>query len=87
MSDPVFSETNFRLALRRRAGAVAAHKAETRKRERAEEQLLIFQEALTNVWRWTHDGFPELELLLPILRSADSDAALIRALDEVEVTG
>lgn len=80
-----FTEINFRLALRRRAAAIAAHKAEVRKRERAEEQLLIFQEALANVWRWSNDEPLAVELLLPILREADSDVALIRALDAIEL--
>lgn len=84
MTDPVFNEENFRLSLRRHAAAVAALRSETRKRKAAEARVAICEEALANVWRWTNNGYPELGLLLPILRDADSTAALTRALDALQ---
>lgn len=75
---------NFHQALRQRAGAVAAHRAEERKRKAVERRLQVIEDALAAVWQWTNDGHPDLSLLLPILRAADTDAALVRALDELE---
>lgn len=44
----------------------------------------IYEQALADVWRWTNDGYPHLELLLPVLRAADADASLAKALDDLE---
>jgi len=71
-------------ALRQRAAATHQLAAEIDRRERAETRLTILERTLIDVWRWTNDGHPHLELLLPILRQADGDIALIVALENLE---
>ncbi len=84
MSDPLFTEENFHLALRRRAAAIAALKAETQKRKTIKARLDVCEQALIDIWRWTNDGYPSLELLLPILNASAAEANVLRALDELE---
>ena len=72
------------MALRRRAAAIAEAANERRMRERAESRLTILERTLIDVWCWTNDGHPHLELLLPILRGADEQVAVIAALETIE---
>ena len=71
-------------ALRQRAGAMAAHAAAERRAVRAESKCELLETLLVDVWRWTNDGHPHLELLLPILRQADADYAALVALQQLE---
>lgn len=48
------------------------------------ERNAILERALVNVWRWTNDGHPHLELLIPILRQTDEDYAALVALQELQ---
>ena len=48
------------------------------------ERNSILERALVNVWRWTNDGHPHLELLVPVLRQTDEDYAALVALQELQ---
>ena len=50
----------------------------------AEERNAILEQALVNVWRWTNDGHPHLELLIPLLLQADRDSKVITELALIE---
>ena len=55
-----------------------------RKLREATARLDVLESTLIDVWRWTNDGHPHLELLIPILKAADAEYAVIAALDEVD---
>ena len=67
-------------ALRSRAGALARER-------RATARLTVLESVLVDVWKWTNDGHPHLELLLPILNRAESQYKIIAALEALEETG
>lgn len=77
-------EKSLGIALRRRAGAIAAQAAAERRAVRAEAKCELLETLLVDVWRWTNDGHPHLELLIPMLKKADSDYAALVALQELE---
>ena len=55
-----------------------------RKLRLAEDRNAVLEQALVNVWRWTNDGHPHLELLIPVLLQADRDAKALVELAALE---
>jgi hypothetical protein len=53
----------------------------------AEARVAVLEAAMADVWRWTNDGHPHLDLLLPILRRADREYELASVLDSIELGG
>jgi hypothetical protein len=50
----------------------------------AQARVRLLEEILVDVWRWTNDGHPHVELLTPMLERADTEYALLRELDALE---
>ncbi len=73
-------EKDLARALRSRAAAHA-------RAMNAEARVAVLESAMADVWRWTNDGHPHLELLLPILRRADREYELASVLDLIKLGG
>lgn len=53
-------------------------------RKIAQARVKLLEEIIADVWRWTNDGHPHIELLIPVLERADKEYSLLRELDALE---